>query len=139
MTRIDFYFNVTDKFRQVAELAQTALRKERRLLIYTPPESVALLESTLWSHNPTGFLPHCRSTHRLAEETPILIECDGSHLLHDDVLINLTSSHPAFFSRFKGLIELVGLDDEDRGLARERYRYYRDRGYEIKSHDVKGQ
>lgn len=137
MTRIDFYFNVADKFRQVAELAQTALSRQRRLFVFTPgANAAAQLESALWTHPPTGFLPHCRSDNTLAAETPIVIDWEGTQLLHDDILINLTPAHPAFFSRFKGLIELVGLDADDRAEARARYRFYRDRGYEIKSHDV---
>lgn len=140
MTRIDFYFNIEDKFRQVAELAHHALNRKRRLFIFTTDAHAATeLESVLWSHPPTGFLPHCRSNHALGQETPIVIDWQGENLLHDDVLINLTPSHPPFFSRFKGLIELVGLEDEDRAAARSRFRFYRDRGYEIKSHDVTGQ
>lgn len=137
MTRIDFYFNVADKFRQVAELAQMALSRQRRLCVFTSgANAAAQLESALWAHPPTGFLPHCRSDHPLAAETPIVINWEGAQLLHDDILINLTPAHPAFFSRFKGLIELVGLDEDDRSEARARFRFYRDRGYEIKSHDV---
>ena len=36
------------------------------------------------------------------------------------------------------LIEIVGLDEADRSAARERYRFYRDRGYEIKLLDQTG-
>lgn len=140
MTRIDFYFNVEDKFRQIAELAQHALARQRRLFIFTTDAGAAArLESVLWAHPPTGFLPHCRSGHALSSETPIVVDWSGEPLSHDDVLINLTASHPPFFSRFKGLIEVVGLTEEDRGAARARFRFYRDRGYEIKSHDVSGQ
>lgn len=140
MTRIDFYFNVEDKFRHVAELAQHAMNRQRRLFIYTADmQAAARLESVLWSHPPTGFLPHCRSDHALVAETPIIIDWQGQNLLHDDVLINLTPEHPPFFSRFKGLIEVVGRDENDRGAARGRFRFYRDRGYEIKSHDVAAQ
>jgi DNA polymerase-3 subunit chi len=140
MTRIDFYFNVEDKFRHVAELAQHAVSRRRRLFIYTADmQAAARLESVLWSHPPTGFLPHCRSDHALVAETPIIIDWQGQNLLHDDVLINLTPEHPPFFSRFKGLIEVVGRDENDRGAARGRFRFYRDRGYEIKSHDVAAQ
>lgn len=139
MTRIDFYFNVENKFRQVAELAHHAVNRQRRLFIYTSDmQTAAQLESVLWSHPPTGFLPHCRSDHVLSAETPIIIDWQGQNLLHDDVLINLTSDHPPFFSRFKGLIEVVGREEEDRSSARTRFRFYRDRGYEIKSHDVTG-
>ena len=140
MTRIDFYFNIEDKFRHVAELAQHAVSRQRRLFIYTTDmQAAARLESILWSHPPTGFLPHCRSDHPLVAETPIIIDWQGQNLLHDDVLINLTPEHPPFFSRFKGLIEVVGREDEDRSAARTRFRFYRDRGYEIKSHDVAAQ
>jgi DNA polymerase-3 subunit chi len=140
MTRIDFYFNVMDKFRQVAELAHHALNRQRRLFIYTTDaKAAAALESALWSHPPTGFLPHCRSDHALGPETPIIIDWHGQNLLHDDILINLTLEHPPFFSRFKGLIEVVGVEVDDRSNARSRFRFYRERGYEIKSHDAAGQ
>ncbi|MDR2875567.1 MAG: DNA polymerase III subunit chi [Methylobacillus sp.] len=137
MTRIDFYFNIEDKFRHIAELAQHALARRRRLFVYMPDaHATARLENTLWTHPPAAFLPHCRNDHPLRAETPIILDSDGENLPHDDVLINLTEEHPPFFSRFKGLIEVVGRDDNDRNQARARYRFYRDRGYEIKSHDV---
>jgi DNA polymerase-3 subunit chi len=34
------------------------------------------------------------------------------------------------------LIEIVSLDEQDRADARERFRFYRDRGYEIRTHDL---
>jgi DNA polymerase-3 subunit chi len=140
MTRIDFYFNVTDKFRQVTELATDALKERRRLFIFTTDaDAASMLESALWSHPPTGFLPHCRSNHPLGAETPIVIDWQGQNLLHDDILINLTPEHPPFFSRFRELIEVVGLEENDRSTARTRFRFYRERGYEIESHDVAGQ
>lgn len=137
MTRIDFYFNVEDKLRQVAELAELALARQRQLMIFLPDQPAAeRLETVLWTCKPTSFLPHCRSRHPLAAETPILIDWEGSHLQHDDILINMTSEHPVFFTRFKGLIEVVGTTDTDRELARNRFRFYRDLGYDIRSHDT---
>lgn len=139
MTRIDFYFNVQDRFRQLAELAGRALPKGRRLFVAAPDaEVVERVEHTLWTHAPTGFLPHCRSDHALAVETPIIIDWQGREPEHDDVLINLRPECPLFFSRFRRLIEIVGLDDGDRADARVRFRFYRDRGYEIRSHDIAG-
>jgi len=137
MTRIDFYFNAADKLRQVAELAAHALPRQRRLFLYlSDAEAVSRMEAMLWSYNPTGFLPHCRADHPLAPETPIVIDWRAADAQHDDVLVNLTDTQPAFFSRFRGLIEVVGQDEADRALARERYRFYRDRGYEIRNHDL---
>ena len=139
MTRIDFYFNVENKFRYLAELAGSALSRQRRLFVFVPDaEAAGQLEYVLWTQMPTGFLPHCRTDHALAAETPIVIDWRGENLLHDDVLVNLRPDYPPFFSRFKGLIEIVGTDDADRLDARGRYRFYRDRGYDIRSHDIAG-
>jgi len=52
------------------------------------------------------------------------------------VLLNLRPEWPPFFSRFQRLIEIVSLDEQDRADARERFRFYRDRGYEIRTHDL---
>ena len=57
-------------------------------------------------------------------------------LLHDQVLINLRAEWPPFFSRFQRLVEIVSLDEEDCGSARGRFRFYRDRGYAIQTHDL---
>jgi DNA polymerase-3 subunit chi len=56
--------------------------------------------------------------------------------VQDDVLINLQAQHPPFFSRFRHLIELVGAEESDKIAARARFKFYRDRGYTIKSTDV---
>lgn len=136
MTRIDFYFNVADKYREVAELAEIALARQRRLFIYTGDADAAeRLALVLWTHQPTSFLPHCLDGHALAAETPIVLGWATPTPSHDDILINLSAAQPFFFSRFRGLIELVGLAEDDRALARKRYRYYRDLGYEIRNHD----
>ena len=52
------------------------------------------------------------------------------------MLLNLHCEWPPAFSRFQRLVEIVGRDDEDRAAARGRFRFYRDRGYEIVNHDL---
>ena len=139
MTRIEFFFNVEDKLQKIAELCGSAVRKGRRLMVYSADaETTVRLEDYLWSSPAIGFLPHCRPDHALAEVTPIIVDHQGAQLVHDDVLINLQSGYPPFFSRFRRLIEIVGLDEADRSAARERYRFYRDRGYEIRLLDQTG-
>jgi DNA polymerase-3 subunit chi len=59
----------------------------------------------------------------------------GDDLKNDDMLINLTAAEPSFFSRFTQLVELVSDDEQDKIAARARFKFYRDRGYEIKSTD----
>lgn len=137
MTHIDFFFNIPHKFHHVVTLSQEAMAKGQRVFVLATDSAAAnRLESVLWNHPPTGFLPNCRSHDQLVGETPIVIGCDGTNLPHDDVLINLQQVQPPFFRRFSRLIELVGMDDMDRTYARERFRFYRDRGYAIGTSDV---
>ena len=49
------------------------------------------------------------------------------------VLINLHAAPPPFFSRFERLAEIVGADEADAAAARERFRFYRERGYELRT------
>jgi len=139
MTRVEFFFNVENKLEKAADLAESAVKKGRRLMLFSADaQSATRLGHYLWSQPPVGFLPSCRPESDLAAETPVIIDWQGEQLIHDDVLINLQSQHPPFFSRFRRLIEIVGVDEEDKAAARIRYRFYRDRGYEIKSFDVMG-
>jgi DNA polymerase-3 subunit chi len=55
------------------------------------------------------------------------------------VLLNLDAATPPAFERFERLLEIVSADDEDRRVARARYRFYRERGYRIADHDLAGQ
>ena len=53
-----------------------------------------------------------------------------------EVLVNLGQTTPTGFARFERLIEVVGLDQADREPGRERWRFYRDRGYQVTTHDI---
>ena len=107
------------------------------MLAYCPDADASQKFSRmLWTVPTTGFVPHCRPEDRLAPITPVIVDHAGTNLRHEQVLLNLRTEWPPFFSRFQRLIEIVSLDEEDRRLARERYKFYRDRGYEIKNHDL---
>lgn len=136
MTRVEFFFNVPDKLAKVAELCSRAIPKGRQLTIFTQDDAMsASMQEMLWQHSATSFLPSACPGSPEQDEVAIIVDSDGAQLLQDDILINLKTEHPPFFSRFKYLVELVGLDDADKALARARYKFYRDRGYQIKSTD----
>ena len=138
MTRIDFYHDVDDKLRFACRLAAKAVEQKLRVLVFAPDAALArTIDHMLWTWPAIGFLPHCNVRDALAAETPVLIAQDDSVLPHDEALINLDTGQPPFFSRFQRLIEIVGRDEADVGPARLRFRYYRDRGYEIHRHDMK--
>ncbi len=138
MTRVEFFFNVEDKLQKLAELSEKAIAKNVKLLMFVQNNEAATeIQQYLWSL-PQQFLPNHLASNALASVTPIIIDWQGEQLLHDEVLINLQHPQPVFFSRFRRLIEIVGVDEADKVQARIRYKFYRDRGYEIKSYDAAG-
>lgn len=138
MTRIDFYLNAESKLNLACRLALKALKQRIRTIIHAPEESVARdIDRLMWVAPSTGFVPHCWESSRLAQDTPIVIaRSDESHVA-GILLLNLGSEAPRFFSRFDRMIEIVARDDEqDKAAARARFRFYRDRGYELVHHDM---
>jgi len=137
MTRVEFYFNVTDKLAKATELCERAVAKGRQLTVFTQDEAMSnSLQQKLWQHTPASFLPSAYPQDDTSAHVLIVLDAAGSHLIQDDILINLKTEHPPFFSRFRYLVELVGNDEYDKVAARQRYKFYRDRGYQVKSTDA---
>ena len=137
MTQIDFYSHADNKLQVACNLCAQALERGLRVMIYTPDaDTTDKLDKLMWCYPAIGFIPHCRATDRLAAETPVIIDHLAEPLPHDEVLLNLHPAFPPFFSRFQRLIEIVGTDEKDSRAGRERFRFYRDRGYEIRHHDL---
>ncbi|MEO8005094.1 MAG: DNA polymerase III subunit chi [Betaproteobacteria bacterium] len=137
MTEVLFYTHAEDKRQTACTLTVKALSRGMRVMLLTAdPASTDQLSRLIWSVPPTGFVPHCRSSDRLAAVTPVIVDHLAEALPHDQVLINLCDQTPAFFSRFQRLVEIVGTEEADREAARTRFRFYRDRGYEIRTHQL---
>lgn len=136
MTEIDFYHNAEDKFAAANRLIGELYRQGRRVLVYAPVADIAArIDRLLWIQPAIGFVPHCLADSPLTADTPIVIGAALDDLTHDDVLINLDGDLPPGFGRFQRLVEIVGRDEADRGPARNRYKFYRDRGYALKAQD----
>ena len=137
MTQIDFYTHAEDKLQAACRLAAKAVQQGLRVMVFTPDAATTdRLDRLLWTFPATGFLPHCRAGDDLAPATPVILDHLAEPLPHDQVLVNLCPERPPFFSRFQRLVEIVGRDEPDRQAGRERFRFYRDRGYEIRHHDL---
>jgi DNA polymerase-3 subunit chi len=137
MTRIDFYSNAESKLQVACQLVGKAVREQLPVVVYAPDQSTARsFDKLLWTYQAIGFVPHCMAGDDLSAETPVVIALDDSEVAHYRVLLNLHAESPPTFSRFERLIEIVGADDDDRQRARDRFRFYRDRGYEIQHHDL---
>lgn len=139
MTTIDFYTHVADRLTVAARLVAKAYAQHGAVRVLTADAAATeTLDRRLWLEPATAFLPHCRLDSPLAPETPILIDHALEHDGPSAVLVNLGASPPPFFSRFERLVEIVGTDDADAASGRERYRFYRERGYELRAHNLSG-
>lgn len=142
MTRIDFYSlesgSTGDRFLLTCRLVERIRATGARILIHCPDtEQARHLDRLLWTFRDESFLPHGLVTRTDPELTPILISADGTPETEDQVLINLDSGVPAFFGRFERLCEPVDHDPAARLAGRERFRYYRERGYPLAHHQIR--
>ena len=137
MTQIFFYHNVADRIAAMAALIAKAFAQKKALLVFAPDaETASTLDRYLWMHPPTGFVPHVRGNSPLAAETPIVITDSVESLPQNERLFNLSAEIPSGFSRFTSVIEVVGRNEDERLAGRERAKFYKDRGYEIKFIDL---
>jgi DNA polymerase III subunit chi len=139
VTRIDFYRYADDKVHFACRLAAKAFAASNKVVVYSPDAEVLTnFDRTLWSYQATGFVPHAFAGTAVAPETPIVLAKSDQGLPHTDVLLNLANEWPPFFASFERLLEIVGSDEADKERARERYAFYKKRGYDIKVNDVEG-
>ncbi len=138
MTSISFYTHAPDKLAIARQLVAKAWGQKLNVLVYAPDEAVAAgIDRLLWTQPALSFIPHCRDSSPLAAATPVIIGSDADALPSADVLINLGDEPPPVFSRFERLMEIVTEDEHDVLRGRQRYRFYKDRGYELLNHDLR--
>lgn len=138
MTRIDFYVIQSGSAEATAcRLAEKAYKLGHRIYIHTrSPEDSARMDDLLWTFRGGSFVPH--GVHPVGEDesAPVLVGHDDVPEGECDVLVNLAADVPTFFSRFERVAEVVGSDKASKEQARERFRFYRDRGYELQTHEL---
>ena len=137
MTRIDFYLNAENKLRSACLLSLKAMQNGLRTVVSFPDEpQLQAFDQLLWRYPGTAFVPHCRSDESLASRTPVLLHIGDLPVTEHALLVTLHPQVMPFFSRFERVIELVERDEADKALARERYRFYRERGYALRNIDL---
>ncbi len=136
MTRIDFFSGAQDKLRTACQLSHQAMRDGMRVLLHVPDDEMAdKLDRLLWHYPPIAFMPHCHSHEAAAASMPVVIARD-ERFPHYQLLISLHAECPSFFSRFERVFEIVGQDEAETRTGRIRYKFYKDRGYELRHTDL---
>ncbi len=141
MTKIDFYIlnakAVKDRLLFVCRLVDKIYKKGHQVYIHTDDEATtAYLDKALWEFRRDSFIPHRRLDHLSEPPSPVEIGHDQDPTEHQDILINLATQPPDFFSRFSRVSEVVIQQPELLNASRNRYSFYRDRGYPMQTHPI---
>jgi DNA polymerase-3 subunit chi len=144
VTQVDFYILESDsddaRLQLACKIVDKATQLDHQVFIHSTSEDEARqLDELLWTFAQGSFIPHriVRAEAAAPSLEPVLIGVNqppGPGRW--DVLINLAADVPEFFSRYERVAEVVDANAARREQSRERYRFYRDRGYKLNTHQV---
>ncbi len=141
MTQVDFYIlgkqSTGDRFSMACRLAGKAWQKGHRIYLHTNSDAESRhMDRLLWTFRQDSFLPHSMIRDADTELNPILIGHTGDVGDEHDVLLNLATEVPQFFSQFHRVAEFIDHDADIKQSGRNRYSFYRDRGYQLTTHEI---
>ncbi|MGD9600436.1 MAG: DNA polymerase III subunit chi [Gammaproteobacteria bacterium] len=141
MTGIEFHVLPEQGRRQhdvrICELIEQAWRRGRHVYVHClDGDMAASLDELLWTFHDTSFVPHALSGTDESTHAPVILGASLAAPDGMDVLVNLHPEVPPFFGQFDQVIESTGFDAHTRQQARQRYRFYKDRGYPLTTHSA---
>ena len=142
MTSIHFFHSANDRIEAAASWLHFAWSRRQnaaaqQVVVFAPDAGIAdRLDRQLWLQPAGSFVPHCRTGSPLAGETPIIISDSLTSLDAHHQLLNLSDMVPLEFSRFDKVVEIVSQTGSDKLPARERFKFYRERGYELHNQNI---
>lgn len=138
MTEVAFHFNAPDPVAYACRLLRKAVSSGAKMVVVGLPDTLQQLDVALWTFSPTDFVPHCLvdSDPRIVAASPVVLAASTEAVPHQQVLLNLGPGVPDGFEGFERVIEVVGLEDDERQLARSRWKHYAELGYTITRHDL---
>lgn len=145
--RVDFYVLASQdpaaRLRFACRLVEKAWLKRHRVRVQLDPGGdFAAFDDMLWTFGDRSFVPHQRAggdEPALASAPPpvVLAEDDVADAGDGDLLVNLSRAVPERFGSFARIAEVVDAEDARRRLGRDRFRYYRERGIEPQTHEMR--
>ena len=155
MTKIDFYILADNSINQrhhfACRLAEKAYKLGHQIYFHSDDNAQAnALDQLLWSWRTSSFIPHqvedftndtsTDETNSMVQDSRVQIgfnETLSSATKHCGLMINLAQKVPEFFSRFERVSETVVNEPNITDCIRAHFRFYRDRGYPLQTHNLK--
>ncbi len=138
MTDIAFHVNAVDKLAYTCRLLRKAVAGGARVIVTGSPETLVQLDQNLWTFGATEFVPHCRleSDATVVQKSPVLLASSVRSAPFQSILVNVGDVIPDGVDRFERVIEIVSLDEEDRRMARQRWKHYTGAGFKLVKHEI---
>ena len=138
MPQVDFYIlpeqATVERF--TCEIADQIHGQGLDVYVLAGSRNAALaLDDLMWTWKDTSFLPH-RLVDSDDDDCRITIGWEGAGNRAGQVLINLVTTVPQDAGNFERVVEFVPPGATEKQLARQRYRHYREAGFELRNHDL---
>ena len=142
MVRVDFAVGAADRVRQACHTTLRQFLAGRQLTVYcSDPRRLRAFDEQLWSVDDTAFVPHVMAGDPLAPVTPVIMVANGlesalAHRVQPLWLLNLDDNCPPVLQGVARVLEIVSDHDEDKTLARARWKAYQAAGHDVRSHTM---
>jgi DNA polymerase-3 subunit chi len=139
--RVDFYLLAGSGAEEpsliVCRLLEKAYLRGHRVFVYCSNQQEAeKLDELLWTFKDNSFIPHNLQGEGPEPPPPIQLGFQDEPRGFNDILINLHSEIPKFYTRFRRIIEVVANNDSAKELSRTHYREYRANQCELQTHEI---
>lgn len=139
MPKVAFHFNAPDKLDYACRYIRKAMRHDANVTVLAPMERLRQLSTRLWKLAGHEFLAHAvqGDDAEIFALAPVVLVESLDATVHHDVLLNLGEQMPQGFEGFSKVVEVVSsFDEQDRSLARDRWRTYQKAGHVIERFDL---
>ena len=139
--RVDFYLlsqNLPQAGWLIAcRLLEKACLRGHRVFVYCENQADAeLIDELLWTYKDDSFIPHNLQGEGPEPPPAVQIGYGPEPRGFNDILLNMSTTIPAFHTRFRRLMEIVLNNDEAKEISRQHYREYRAKKYELHTHPI---
>ena len=138
--RVDFYVPSSDtpdeRYTLACRVTEKAFQSGKQVYLYCQtPDQLTQIDERLWTFSLNSFIPHglLGETDELVR---VILGCDDPSPDVAEIVISMANTPVSTFNLFSRVAEIVGTDDSERQLARNRFKFYRDNGVEPVTHKV---
>jgi DNA polymerase-3 subunit chi len=144
MPQVEFHIlsntGVEAGIEHACQLVDQACQQQQTVFVRVDSEAVAQrIDELLWTFRDQAFIPHEIIT-ASSPSNPRIVALIGideiSPATFHSLLINVSNAFPSQIDGMHHVIEVVDTDPLHKQQARERYKLYRDKGYQLETHNI---